>query len=211
MCPRPPVRGDLPPACSRLSHQGNKAQSSALLTGVLPLWPWALGGWLEAAVQLWKGGALTPVPESCPRPPAWDALSECWPPTAPHSPRVLADSCPPGLQEEPGRFPTKGGGPSAAVPRRARLFSLLPVCPGPWRPASGGPFSPRPCPFALHFSRAQSPLGLRDTLVVSGFPAGEAGVGLVASPRAAHLLSVSLPSPVTPREKESEHRLGGEG
>lgn len=211
MCPRPPVRGDLPPACSRLSHQGNKAQSSALLTGVLPLWPWALGGWPEAAVQLWKGGALTPVPESCPLAPGLGCfvrmLATHCSPLASSSGRLL----PPGLQEEPGRFPTKGGGPSAAVPRRARLFSLLPVCPGPWRPASGGPFSPRPCPFALHFSRAQSPLGLRDTLVASGFPAGEAGVGLVASPRAAHLLSVSLPSPVTPREKESEHRLGGEG
>lgn len=168
MCPRPPVRGDLPPACSRLSHQGNKAQSSALLTGVLPLWPWALGGWPEAAVQLWKGGALTPVPESCPLAPGMGCfvrmLATHCSPLASSSGRLL----PPGPPGRARPLPHEGrgafccGAPAGpALQLTARVPGALEAC--VWRAVQ--PLSLSLCPALLQGTEpagAQGhPCGLR--------------------------------------------------
>lgn len=199
-CAQGPREGGPAPSLQSALPPREQAQSSAPLTGassfwcVLPLRPWALGGWPEAAAQLWTEGAPASVPESC-------SLATCtgsfvrmlgthFSPLASRS----GHSCPLGLQKEPGRFFTKGGGLCCGVHGGSgTLFLLLPPCPGPWSPVSGGPFSPCPCLQGTEPTGAQGHrCGLRAPC------RGALSSAPCASPRAAHLLSVSLPSPVTP-------------
>lgn len=190
--PAPSLQSALPPR--------EQAQSSAPLTRassfwcVLPLRPWALGGWPEAAAQLRTEGAPAAHRELLPghlhrklRPHAGDPLlparleiGALLPPGPPERARPL-------LHE--GRWTLCCGVHGGS----GTLFLLLPPCPGPWSPVSGGPFSPCPCLQGTEPTGAQGHrCGLRAPC------RGALSSAPCASPRAAHLLSVSLPSPVTP-------------
>lgn len=116
----------------------------------------ALGGWPEAAAQLWGEGAPAPVPESCSLAPCTGSfvrmLGTHFSPLAWRSGQLL----PLDRHEEPGRFFRKAGGRSAvgSTVGPARSSSYRPPAWGPGVLCLAGRSAlvlvPEPCPSPGH-------------------------------------------------------------